>query len=133
MKMAKFYGNWLLYLLRVTLLISACSAAAAVDRDSQTGLKPVSLLVSAFHGVALFFPILFFGGIIAFGLTIPSLSAAGVFPFGRRKKRDLSAAEHLTIDIDFDRFLTPEQSRALISLAAFVDSALGNYLFMSER
>lgn len=125
--MTKSFGSRLLYLFMVALLISACSAAGDVIGDSRTSLKPVSPLVSAFHGVALFSPILIFGGILAFALTIPSISAAGLFPFGRRKRRDLSAGKLSNVDFDFNRFLTREQSKALISLAAFVDSALDNY------
>ena len=126
--MAKWPGNWLLYFsLLVTLMISACSSATPAVRDAQ----PVSALTSAFRLLAMLFPIPIFGGILAFGLTIPALSAAGVYPFGGRKRRDLADVDSLNFNID--RYLTFEQSRSLASLAALVEHVLDNYIFASKR
>ena len=122
--------NWILYLsLLVTLMISTCSSGTTAVSDSE---QPVSVLTSAFRLLAMLFPIPIFGGILAFGLTIPALSAAGVYPFGGRKRRDLTEADSLNFDID-RYLLTFEQSRTLASLAALVEHVLENYTFASKR
>lgn len=132
-------GNWWLCLMfLVTLMISACSSATSAIRDLQPASEePVPLIISAAHLLAMLLPIPFFAGIIAFGLTIPSLSAAGVYPFGGRKRRDLTTAASInsinSSDFDFDRYLTSEQCRSLVSLAALVEHALESYIFASKR
>lgn len=108
-------------------MTSVCSSATTAVRDSQ----PVSVLTSAVRLLAMLFPIPIFGGILAFGLTIPALSAAGIYPFGGRKRRDLMDVNSLNFDID--RYLTFEQSRSLASLAALVEHVLENYVFASKR
>lgn len=132
-------GNgWLCLMFLVTLMISACSSATSAIRDLQPASEePVPLIISAAHLLAMLLPIPFFAGIIAFGLTIPSLSAAGVYPFGGRKRRDLTTAASInsinSSDFDFDRYLTSEQCRSLVSLAALVEHALESYIFASKR
>lgn len=137
MKATRWPGNWWLCLsFFVTLMTSAsCSSATSAVRQQPVSEEPVPLIISAVHLFAMLLPIPFFAGILAFGLTIPALSAAGVFPFGGRKKRDLTTtAASINSDLfDFGRYLSPEQCRSLVSLAALVEHALESYMLASKR
>lgn len=139
MKATRWPGNWWLCLsFFVTLMTSAsCSSATSAVRQQPVSEEPVPLIISAVNLLAMLLPIPFFAGILAFGLTIPALSAAGVFPFGGRKKRDLTttaASINSSSDLfDFGRYLSPEQCRSLVSLAALVEHALESYMLASKR
>lgn len=115
------------------------SAAAAASRVWQNIPSRREIADRAFGAIS--------GAVTAIGLTIVSPLVATtaalfvifsvilvLFPavsaFGRRRVgRDLFAAKDLNNQVfDFDRFLPPEQSTTLASLAARLDSVLDTYM-----
>ena len=80
-------------------------------------------------GLVLLAPVMLISSVLFLGFIVILFLFPAVSAFGRRRMgRDLSAVEELNEVFDFDRFLPPEQSRTLASLAARVDDVLDNYM-----
>ena len=80
-------------------------------------------------GLVLLAPVMLISSVLFLGFIVILFFFPAVSAFGRRRMgRDLSAVEDLNEVFDFDRFLPPEQSRTLASLAARVDDVLDNYM-----
>lgn len=93
--------------------------------------RTIGAITSGLTAIGLVFlsPILLVTALLFVAFTVILFLFPAVSAFGRRRVgRDLSVAEDLDEVFDFDRFLPPEQSRTLASLAARLDSVLDTYM-----